>query len=1697
MPTSNAEKESVSSPVATGSGGTFFEQHVDALFLALLLVRAPLPVLKDCLIEEVQLQTEHLGWKTDDVLVVGVRADGFRRRLALQVKRQFTVSDKDDECRKTFSDFWGDFNAAERFNRELDRFGLVTLRGTNVLLEGFNGLLECARSSSNGAEFARRIALEGFLSKTARGYATAIRSIIEEVEGTAVSDDEFRAFLASVHLLPFDLNSDTAQQEAWIKCLLAQATSESDAQAAAAETWRQLLEVVGAGMPRAVGYRYEDLPGDLRARHDPVAPMAGRAFQALKAHSETTLNGIRGAIAGTKAIDRELLAGWVVDALGRNQVVVVSGPAGFGKSALAKQAVERLREELHVFAFRAEEFGVGHIDQALWQAQVPVNGRDLLGLLAAQGKKLVLIDGVERLLEHPVRDAFADLLNLAQEDHSLSLVLTCRDYSMETVGSALLSQAGLGYEIIEVPPLSDEELEEVSVAIHRLRNALAHPNLRKLLRSPYLLDKAAQMDWSDKENLPSDEREFRRRCWGEVVRRDAMSAEGMPLRRERTFEEVAVRRARELRPYVNPEELDAGALEALRADGLIVASPESAQQVAPAHDVLEDWAIIQWLGTSWSQHEGEAPPLAAAVGGYPAVRRGFRKWLAELLRADTAKATDFVLSAYQNEAVPAYFRDDVLVCTLQSASARDFLERHRDTLLADEGRLLVRVIHLLRVACKTTPRWIRAGAPVASALLVPEGDAWRAVLELVAANLDRLLPAQAGLLLGLVEDWANAVDWATPEPEGYVEAGKIAYALLRQLDDYRMDEMRKRVLKVIAKIPTADEEAFRALIDRACEAERRDRRVRELAEILLKDIGAPFVCRALPDEIMRLFRARYCLSEADLERPTRHYRGLDIEPHFGITEHSNMDYVPASAMRGPFLSLLQHHPRRGVDFIIDLLNHAGTWYGEQRWPIERLEPAEEIELVIPGEAAVRQWTNWRLWGLFRGMSVGPYVLQTALMALESWFLNICEIPEANVEGWLLKVLRASNNVAATAVVASICNAHPDKAGRAALAVLSSRALIGLDRARMVHESSASAMSGLVPSFGFGKFYDSERKESNALPHRGYDLESLAVKLQLGPEREQVFEIIDRFRAALPPFDEQSEEDRLWRLALHRMDVRGFRPVEGPTEPEGSDGNGDEEARRRVYLGPGEIEPDVQSLIDQHAPSAAQREHDFSMLNWGQAVWEGQESPRIDPGNWREMLARAQERDRQDEPEQFARGGPGLIAAVCVRDRWDEMEGEDRSWCVDRLLSELERDCDSDDYSLRHARGLFQPDRPAAYLLPLMLGREASEAQRARILDAIAKALTHASNEVQMYAAEGIGVYSAGEMRDFSQRCAAAIAKGARLVMELQARERKKPWGEQLRGSELTDAIKPALREPLRAGDADVAEVLSLDLGDWPGRVAARSIQQILGHQPDLDLAVTFHRKLARFLLEQWEAERADTERRGGGDHGFTHDCLTRITGFVLKVDGGRALSVCEPLLEAVGNHPRELVVFLQWLVLREDYSAGETSFWSVWQAFANRICGAPWLAQLDSKYGRGRELVGAIFLGHDWKDGVRHWQRLEGNAHRVNQLASRLAGSSRVLEAYAGFLHDVGESCLPKAFTIVADSLKAGDATEMLASNDSVFYLEALLRRYVYGEPLKLKEDPVVRAAVLLILDLLVEAGSSASYRMRDDFVTPLRAGAR
>ena len=261
--------------------------------------------------------------------------------------------------------------------------------------------------------------------------------------------------------------------------------------------------------------------------------------------------------------------------------------------------------------------------------------------------------------------------------------------------------------------------------------------------------------------------------------------------------------------------------------------------------------------------------------------------------------------------------------------------------------------------------------------------------------------------------------------------------------------------------------------------------------------------------------------------------------------------------------------------------------------------------------------------------------------------------------------------------------------------------------------------------------------------------------------------------------------------------------------------------------------------------------------------------------------------------------------------------------------------------------------------------------------------------------------------------------------------------------------------------------------------------------PQDPLAVACFTRAASALVDSWKSDDDRANRRSRDFHGES-DISQRLQEFLLRTTPEAAQQVLAPILGAVDRHDRELQTIMQGLTGMQDSNPNTPQYWFLWGLVADAVKRAQWVPRLDTdRHPSGSELLSAVFLTAYWKDDVRHWRFLAGYAHLVDLLFEALPPSAIVLDDYTRFLFHIGERSLPGAFVRITDALQRGDARKMLSKSNTVFMLESLLRRHVHGRPLELKRDSRIRDAVLFILDWLVEMGSSAAFRMRDDFVTP------
>ena len=102
-----------------------------------------------------------------------------------------------------------------------------------------------------------------------------------------------------------------------------------------------------------------------------------------------------------------------------------------------------------------------------------------------------------------------------------------------------------------------------------------------------------------------------------------------------------------------------------------------------------------------------------------------------------------------------------------------------------------------------------------------------------------------------------------------------------------------------------------------------------------------------------------------------------------------------------------------------------------------------------------------------------------------------------------------------------------------------------------------------------------------MPHHRQDLEAAILNLQFGPYSHRVRTILDRHLSKLPRQSQQDESDKLWRLALHRMDLRQYTvsDTSGSESPGGGADTG-ESAKRYLQLEPNALDADLQAMVDE-------------------------------------------------------------------------------------------------------------------------------------------------------------------------------------------------------------------------------------------------------------------------------------------------------------------------------------------------------------------------------------------------------------------------------------------------------------------------------------------------------------------------------------
>lgn len=1683
----------VSNPFSTGGGGPFFEAKVQSSFLLHLLIGGRVPCLPSGSVQSVRLQAKQAGIDTDDVVVTVRTNSGTEHRLLAQIKHHATIAASDTDFCESLANAWSDFNNPSVFVNGRDVLAIITGPQSDRTLQHVRPLLDWARTSTSGEEFVGKVTTAKFSSDQKRSYLEVFRDVLSKASSTAITDDILWQFLRHLHLLSYDFDVLGSKDEAEVLTMLdmgRSSSSELDAQA----VWEGLIVQAQEWNKTAGTFTAQALPERLRSAVQPRRSMAQQeAVSILQDNCQLVLGAINTELAPGIRLPRTTALDVLADAVESSRVVVVQGPPGSGKSAIVKMLLEAFPDAIVPFAFKAQEFNYPHLRQFLTSIGVALSVAQIRSEFALLPRKLLLVDGAERLFEMSNHEAFRHLIQQLNDDESWTIVITCRESSAQLLREHLLAQWDTDVTTVTIPPLNTEELEWVANRLPQLAPLIANQRLTRLLCVPFILSIALKAfpPSAATEAVPDiDERQFKDIVWRDYVERAAQAQGGLPIKRGQCLISVSVERARRMSLFVSPEGRDPVALKALMDDGILMKS--NTGSFAPAHDVLEDWAVSRFIAQAFEVKAAEPSRFIEAVGTEPAMRRGFRLWLMEGLAApENQRVMDFVMSAFQHADVTPVWRDEISIAVLQSENAGEFIRNSERMLLNGTKVIYKRLVHVLRTACKGPNESLlrmyglatfRDHVVLRSVFVVPVGSGWRELILFAHRNLATFDLKDTDTLLGLLKDWAQGLAASDPLP---VEASAVAqiclkyWALLTAPNLYA-DRLEKEFLQLLFRIPHTAPNEIVALIRSAMDNKlARDYHSRTVLEHVTKSIECQPLCAHLPNLVIEVAEKTWRLHSKDRDHYDSH-RGL--EELFGFERSVHFDYLPESALQGPFMFLLRSNSAVAVDFIVRLANQAAM-------SCSLSEIRQEIcKIQLPTTAGSRSIiASPRLWALYRGMMPGPNVLVCALMSLEAWLLDQAKQGK-DIREVFRKILDASSSAATIAVLASVAVAYPAAVAEEVLPILCVQEFYRWDFERWgqehLHAVDVSSMFGF-PTAGIDEIYFQERKDSAALPHRKEHLESLAFRLQLSSMRDRIHAILDDFQKVLPPNEEQSEGDKIWRIALQRIDIRHFKVEEG-AQP------------GQIILTPSEPAPDLKKYIAEATEKSEPAHRRMILVNWGMNRLYRKNQPDDAFPDWRDALREAQDLMKKlssDSGETFlGTTGSGFVAAYLIRDHVAELALDEIMWCREMIIEEVIRKDADRSLEAQVSRNTFDASRFCAHVLPLLFRCATDRQNRSRVQKCFAVAVTHTSEEVRDFTVEGVRNWLWEIDPEFAKACVGGLLELAGVENQIRRTERRRRTYSRERGEHAVLNATKRIRARIVKREAAIAlkaPEVDLKTHDWPELLDALGMIKPDTAEPEL---VTFIIVcLSSVLREADAAEDWRSDRHASFE--FQHAFARLFARFALARSVTEATEIGDILRGHIERCPKYLGELLELLPYEEEKVRSGEVFWRIWKSVSGTIFEHSLLRTSSHiwRYDEMRKLVRImLFADIEWNKSVKEWAPVSANRDFIESAASAVGNTPAGFGALLSLLSSVGQVFLPGSIRIIADAVERAEGRNLLDDPDADFQLEVLLRKVCYNFGTEVRQRPDLHRAVILLLDKLVDRGSHTGFRLRDYIISPL-----
>lgn len=247
-----------------------------------------------------------------------------------------------------------------------------------------------------------------------------------------------------------------------------------------------------------------------------------------------------------------------------------------------------------------------------------------------------------------------------------------------------------------------------------------------------------------------------------------------------------------------------------------------------------------------------------------------------------------------------------------------------------------------------------------------------------------------------------------------------------------------------------------------------------------------------------------------------------------------------------------------------------------------------------------------------------------------------------------------------------------------------------------------------------------------------------------------------------------------------------------------------------------------------------------------------------------------------------------------------------------------------------------------------------------------------------------------------------------------------------------------------------------------------------------------HKRIVREIVPVFAEKLLSRDREERIDYKVRHYFLQKLAYFILNLLEEEIEDFIKPFIDGFNNSEGIADLFKE-IILAEDSLDAYNNFWKIWGLFKDKVIGI--CKKGDEIWHVDKILRSYLFAEIPWKETSTQWHTLkDGNKRFFKEFAQKAGHCPSTLYAISKLLNDIGSPYLNDGISWISHMLKNNPGllhAELVAN--TIYYLENLVRKYIYNNREEIRRSNKSKREVLVILDFLIESGSVVGYMLREN----------